>query len=227
MRRVRGLLFDLDGTLLNTGADLAAACNAVRKELALGPLPAERLIQFVGKGADRLIHRCLTDSFDGLATPELFARARREFDHHYSRLNGMHTSVYPGVIEALEVFKQRGLRLACVTNKPEAFTHPLLERFALHAFFDPIVGGDTYPVRKPDPTALLAVARGWGIDPRECVMVGDSENDVQAARNAGMQVWVVPYGYNEGRAIGLCRPDGIVERLDQLPAVLGTDSPQS
>jgi phosphoglycolate phosphatase len=221
---VRGLLFDLDGTLLDTGADLAAACNAVRQSLNMVPLEPERLIQFVGKGADRLVHRCLVDALEGDAPSDLFRQARQAFDVHYARLNGHHTQVYPGVVEALSAFQKQGLRLACVTNKPEAFTHPLLQRFGLREFFNPIVGGDTYPVRKPDPMALLAVAAAWGLPAAQCVMVGDSDNDVLAARRAGMAVWAVPYGYNEGRPIALSGPDGIVERLDQLSAVLGTAS---
>jgi phosphoglycolate phosphatase len=217
---VLGVMFDLDGTLLNTGSDLAAAANAVRLDMGLPALAESRLVNMVGKGADRLMHRVLTDDLDGQAAPSDFTRARALFDKHYANLNGTTAVIYPGVIECLGRLRQAGLRVACVTNKPLQFTHPLLRLKGLAQWFDPIVGGDSFAAKKPDPLPLLEVARGWQLEPGHCVMVGDSINDVQAARSAGMRVWAVPYGYNEGRDIQLAQPDGIVKFLDQLPRAL-------
>jgi phosphoglycolate phosphatase len=217
---VLGVMFDLDGTLLDTGSDLAAAANAVRLDMGLLALAESRLVNMLGKGADRLMHRVLTDDLDGQAPLADFTRARALFDKHYANLNGTSAVIYPGVVECLSSLRQAGLRVACVTNKPLQFTHPLLRLTGLADWFDPIVGGDSFAVRKPDPLPLLEVARGWHLEPAQCVMVGDSINDVQAARNAGMRVWAVPYGYNEGRDIQLAQPDGIVKSLDQLPRAL-------
>jgi phosphoglycolate phosphatase len=215
---IKGVLFDLDGTLLDTAADLAAGANAARAAVGLGALSLSRLVQFVGKGADRLVHRSVLDAFEGEAPADAFKVARAAFDEHYTQHNGAMAVPYPGAHQALEQLQAMGLKLGCITNKPMKFTLPLLKQQGLVDFFEPIFGGDSFPARKPDPVALLAAASAWQLPVFSVLMVGDSDNDVLAAKAAGMPVVAVPHGYNEGRPIALANPDGIVQSLLELPA---------
>ncbi|MCX7902244.1 MAG: phosphoglycolate phosphatase [Burkholderiaceae bacterium] len=212
MSELRGVLIDLDGTLMDTAPDLAAAANAMRAELGLPPLPVARIAAFIGKGADRLVHRALTDALDGQASASDFARGRAAFYRHYHGTNGRHTVVFDGVPQALARLKEAGLRLACVTNKPREFTLPLLERLALAPQFDAVVAGDEVTEKKPHPALLLAACARLQIAPAQARMIGDSVNDALAAQAAGMRVLLVQTGYNEG------------ERIETLAGASGVDA---
>lgn len=196
--RVGAAVINLDGTLLDTAPDLVAAANAMREALGMAPLPFDTVVSYVGKGAERLVHRALTTDPDGQADGALFQVGHQLFFEFYQRENGRHAALFPLVREGLEQMRGMGLRLACVTNKPMRFTGPLLERHDLARYFELVLGGDSLPRRKPDPLPLLHAARTMGIAPAQVVMIGDSVNDARAARAAGMPVLVVPYGYNEG-----------------------------
>ncbi|MEZ5651496.1 MAG: phosphoglycolate phosphatase [Burkholderiaceae bacterium] len=221
LRRTRALLFDLDGTLLDTVADLAEATNAMLLELGRAPLPVARIATFVGKGADRLVHRALTNDAHGQAANDEFDRARAAFDRHYARENGRQARPYDGVVEGLERFSARGLPMACVTNKPQGFSEQLLAASGLARYFAVVIGGDVLPRRKPDPLPLLEAATRLGQRPEHCLMVGDSANDAAAARAARMPVLLVPYGYNEGEPIGSVESDGIVHSFLDVDRQLG------
>ncbi len=211
--RVAAVALDLDGTLLDTAPDLVAAANAMRAELGLAPLPFHTVITYVGKGADSLVHRTLTGALDGRAEPDAFAAGREAFHRLYAQINGRDTRDYPGMREGLAAMRGAGLRLAVVTNKPMAFTLPLLERTGLAAQFEFVIGGDTLPQKKPDPAPMLHACARFGLPPARVVAIGDSLNDAQAARAAGMPVLAVPYGYNEGRDVRELEVDGIVSTL--------------
>ena len=215
IENIKAVFIDLDGTLLDTIADLAAAANGVRADFGLAPLPQDQLASFVGKGADVLVHRSMTGSIDGQLDTERFRLARASFDKHYISENGRSAKPYPGVLAGLEKLKAAGLCLACLTNKPQAFTDPLLSAQGLADFFALTLGGDALPRKKPDPLPLTHAAAYFGLAPAQCVMVGDSVNDAQAARAAEMPVLLVPYGYNEGRDVATIDSDGIVGSLDQ------------
>jgi phosphoglycolate phosphatase len=210
---VRGVIIDLDGTLLDTAPDLVAAANAMRVDQGLDPLPFATIARFVGKGAEMLVHRALTGRPDGRAPPDRFAAGYSQFLTHYRVENGARTREYPDARAGLQAMRSLGLRLACVTNKPRAFTEPLLERFELGHFFEAIVSGDTLPQKKPDPAPLLHASHRFGIEPARMLAIGDSLNDAQAARAAGMPVLLVGYGYNEGRDVHGLDVDGIVATL--------------
>ena len=212
---IKAVLFDLDGTLLDTIADLAAAANLMRNELGLADLPLARISSFVGKGADVLVHRTMTDDADGRLEAAAFKTARASFDRHYTEQNGLTAQPYPGVLEGLEKLRAAGVPMACVTNKPQAFTDPLLGRQGLSRYFEHVLGGDALARKKPDPMPLLHLAGLFGLAPAHCLMVGDSVNDAQAARAAGMPVLLVPYGYNEGLDVAGIDSDGIVSSLEQ------------
>jgi phosphoglycolate phosphatase len=209
--RYRAILIDLDGTLLDTIPDLAAASNAMLEELGAVSLPVSAIATFVGKGTENLVRRCLSDSRVGMPTdPATVENALSVFNRHYHRINGDAAQLYPGVEEGLAAFRAQGARLAVVTNKPTEFTLPLLERSGLAQWFDAVVCGDTCERKKPDPQPLLHACDLLGCSPGEALAIGDSVNDALAARAAGITVLAVPYGYNEGRDIHELDIDGIV-----------------
>lgn len=214
---VRALCFDLDGTLLDTIPDLAAAANGMMRDLGLPTIGLARIATFVGKGADRLIQRMLeTGGRPEAMDSSGFAQARARFHANYRLCNGQAAALYPGVREGVAAIRAMGLPMACVTNKPVEYIQPLLTHFGLYDVFDFHLGGDSLPVRKPHPGPLLEACRRWGLRPDEVLMVGDSLNDAEAARAAAMPVVMLPYGYNEGRALETVDVDAIVTGIDVL-----------
>lgn len=199
--RLHGVLIDLDGTLMDTAPDLAAAANRMRADFGLPPLPLERIAAFVGKGAEVLVHRALTDDLNGRAEPQAFARGRTSFYSHYAVENGLQAIVFDRVPQALEQLGGRGLKVACVTNKPKEFTLPLLAKMDLARHFDAVVAGDEVAEKKPHPALLLEACRRVLLRPAEVMLIGDSANDAQAARAAGCGCVLVETGYNEGEGV--------------------------
>lgn len=209
--RLRSVTIDLDGTLLDTIVDLADACNAMLAELGQPPRSLEQIHSFVGKGMAVLVERCLT--YGVPPETQTLGEAIEVFRRHYKQINGRATRIYPGVIEGLDVLRDRGLALACVTNKPAAFTVPLLERMGLAGYFPVVVSGDTLPHKKPRPEPILHACLLMSSTPATNVHIGDSANDIDAARAAGSPVLCVPYGYNEGRAVDSADCDALVSSL--------------
>ncbi len=208
------VLLDLDGTLLDTIPDLADAANAMRADLGLPVLPQDVVATYVGKGTTVLVARALANN------PDHHAPDARDIEHglalfhrHYHHFNGRRAMLYPGVREGLQAFRDAGLKLAIVTNKPTEFTPPLLEQCGLAAFFDAVVCGDTCAEKKPDPMPLLHACHVLGVEPGTALAIGDSINDAQAARAAGITVLAVPYGYNEGQDVRDLDVDAIVASI--------------
>lgn len=217
---VQAVMIDLDGTLLDTIPDLAAATNRMLEALDRAPLSLKTVSTYVGKGIPRLVERALAGNIDGSASDSAMAQALPVFERFYAEENGRHTKIYPGVRDGLEQLRAAGFPLACVTNKAGAFAQPLLERMGLTPFFAQIIAGDTLPRKKPDPLPLLHACAQFGVAPAKMLMIGDSVNDVQAARAAGCPVFCVPYGYNEGRAVQSLDVDAIVAALtDCIPLI--------
>lgn len=207
---IRAVALDLDGTLLNTIADLAAAANAMRLELKLPSLSLQRIQGHVGGGMSSLVHRAITDDRNGEAHPELFAQGMALLTQHYDRLLTATTRPYPGVVEGLHALQALGLQLACVTNKSARFTLPLLQATGLAPFFTLMLGGDSLPKKKPHPLPLQHTCQQFGIQPDELLMVGDSHYDLEAARNAGSPVLLLTYGYEDVSALPA---DGLIASL--------------
>ena len=207
---VRAVMFDLDGTLLDSAPDLAHAANLTLAALGLPGRDPELLVTFIGKGIVRLVERTLAGSLEGAADAALVERALPLFERLYEQESGRNTSVFPGVTEGLEMLAREGVPLACVTNKSERFTHALLAQAGLAHYFAAVVGGDTLPRRKPDPLPFLHVCERLGVAARETLVVGDSQNDVAGARAAGCPVVCVPYGYREGMPVDALGSDAIV-----------------
>lgn len=210
---IRAVIIDLDGTMLDTAPDFLVAVNRMRAELGLGELDIETITRFVGKGTENLMRRVLAVDYDAEEVEAHYPRALASYQQHYLAINGDYSSVYPGVREGLQVLKKKGLRLACVTNKPIAFALPLLEKKGLRPYFEIVYGGDSLPKKKPDPHPLLKVCEDFNLNPTQVVAIGDSSNDAQAARAAGCRVLTVPYGYNHGESIHNVDSDGIVPTL--------------
>ncbi len=210
---IRAAIIDLDGTMVHTAPDFQVAINRMREELGLAPLHIDTVIEFVGKGSENLMRRVLGVDFDADEVEGRFDQALQRYQHHYLQINGLHSTVYPGVREGLAAMRERGLRLACVTNKPIAFARPLLEKTGLLDFFEVVYGGDSLPRKKPDPLPMHTVCRDFGLQPHQAVAIGDSSNDAGAARAAGCHSLTVPYGYNHGQPVQSIDTDGIVGSL--------------
>ncbi|MDQ3447271.1 MAG: phosphoglycolate phosphatase [Pseudomonadota bacterium] len=211
--RTRAVLIDLDGTLVDSLPDIACAANSMRQELGLSPLMVKQIASYVGKGVDVLVHRALTETMDGQASPDLFERGRQVFNRCYSEINGNESHVYPGVQQALEDLRSKALPLACVTNKPRSFTLQLLERTNLKAAFSAVVSGDDTEQKKPHGAPMLRACQLLGVTASDATVIGDSENDALAARAAGCRVIIVETGYNEGKSLVGLDADAIVPTL--------------
>jgi phosphoglycolate phosphatase len=220
---IKAAIIDLDGTMLDTAADFHVAVNRMRADLGLAPLAQDIIVNFVGKGTENLMRRVLAVDYDEDEAARRFQQALDSYTEHYLAINGDYSSLYPGVQEGLQAMKEKGLRLACVTNKPISFTLPLLDKKGLRSFFEVVYGGDSLPRKKPDPLPLLQVCRDFGLQPAQVVAIGDSSNDAQAARAAGCRVLNVPYGYNHGESIHDVDSDGIVQTLLEAAQQISSD----
>ncbi len=213
---VRAVLIDLDGTLLDTVLDLHAAAIAMLRDLGRPGVTVEAIRRYVGRGIPNLVRRVLAgakEAADDAAPPP--EEALDSFRRHYAIENGRNAVLFPGVREGLEAFKSMRLPLGVITNKAEAFTLPLLQHTGLDPFFDVVVSGDLLPRPKPDPMPLLWASGRLGVSPAHVLMIGDSVHDFHAGRSAGCRVFLVPYGYNEGRDVHDIDCDAIVSTLTE------------
>jgi phosphoglycolate phosphatase len=210
---IKAVVIDLDGTLLDTAPDLAEAANRMLAELRLPPIEEALLKTYIGNGVARLIKRVLTKDMDAEPDAALFATARPIYEKHYAKVVSLNSRPYQGVIEGLNALKQAGYRLACITNKAEKFTLPLLKNTDLSGYFELVLAGDTLPKKKPDPMPLMYACEKFGVTPNEMLLIGDSLNDTQAARAAGCYVFCVPYGYNRGQNVSELDLDAVVDTL--------------
>lgn len=221
---VRAVLLDLDGTLLDTAPEIAAAAADMLSELGLDPVDPLRVREFIGKGIPHLVRRTLEASLGRAPDERRVGSAMEGFFFHYAKRNGCMAKPYPGVLEGITELRAKGFALACVTNKTAQFTIPLLEATGLAGFFPVVVSGDTMPKKKPAPDPLLEACRRLGIPALEALMIGDSRNDALAARAAGCPVLLVPYGYTEGEDVQGIDCDGIVPSLLHVAGLLKTQS---
>lgn len=214
---IQAVIVDLDGTMVDTLADFDVALNETLEALGRPSVTRTDIERMVGKGSAHLIRSALL--FGGLGDAEaaaLQADAWRRYQAHYLAINGAHSAIYPGVIEGLTALHERGLPLACLTNKPHAFAVPLLKAKGLLGFFDHVFGGDSFERTKPHPLPLLKTCEALGTPPANTLMVGDSQNDGIAARAAGCPVVLVTYGYNHGDPIALAPHDQLIDSLAEL-----------
>jgi phosphoglycolate phosphatase len=214
---LRGVLLDLDGTLLDTAPDMAEALNRLRADEGLPGLPFERIRPHVSHGALRLIRLGFSDS-----GPERIESLRTRYLDIYRQGLAVRTRLFDGFEAVLAAIERAGLCWGVVTNKPGWLAAPLLEALALGERSACLVAGDTLAERKPHPMPLLHAASLMKVEPGQCLYVGDAERDVQAARNAGMIPLVAGFGYlDEGEDPAAWRPDGILSRPAELLEWLG------
>ena len=203
--------FDLDGTLLDTVADLAEACRLMLAEVGAPPRSQAEVHSFVGKGMAVLVERCLTH--ERPPSLEQVDVAIESFKRHYTVVNGQFTRIYPGVIEGLQAWQASGIKMGVVTNKPAMFTDALLARMGLADYFDVVVSGDTTAHKKPHPEPILYACRQLGVVPERNLHIGDSRHDIHSAHAAGCLAYAVPYGYNEGEPVDSADYDALVSDL--------------
>jgi phosphoglycolate phosphatase len=217
--KVKVVMLDLDGTLLHTAPEIAAAANLMLVDLNLPVLPYSQVESYIGEGAIVLIKRCLTSQINVEPDGTLFAQAETLFFSHYAK-NAVESKPYDGVIDGLQAIQNKGFRLACVTNKPEEFTLPLLQKSGLADFFELVVSGDTLHKKKPDPIQLHHICAKFNVPEYEAMLVGDSATDIAAAHAAGCFIVTVPYGYNQGRQLDVSKVDATINNLTELVEIL-------
>ena len=229
---LKAAIIDLDGTMVDTLGDFEVALNRALADLDL-PLATRALVEHsVGKGSEHLIRTVLAHQLaltvtqgqgplcQGRSVDNLYQPAWLRYQHHYLAINGQFATVYPGVVEGLQMLQEQGLKLACLTNKPLSFAKPLLQAKGLDHFFSLVFGGDSFERKKPDPLPLLKTCEALGTAPAQTLMVGDSSNDAHAGRAAGCSVALVRYGYNHGQPIDAEDADAYVDALTELAAML-------
>lgn len=222
--RLNSALLDLDGTLLDTLGDFTVSLNAMLADLKLPSLSEEQVETLIGRGSEHLIRGALTLHCPGLSGDDLDQRQAegwRLYQAHYRAHNGLHSRIYPGVVEGLEQMKQWGWSLACVTNKPAEFARELLRKKGLDHFFEQVTGGDSHPRKKPDPMPLLKTCEALNTDPQRALMIGDSIHDAHAAQAAGCPLVLVTYGYHHGADLTALGALQTVARLDHIATVAG------
>ena len=225
---IQAVIVDLDGTMVDTLGDFEEALNRTLADLDLPAVSRPLIERTVGKGSEHLIRSVLAHQ---LALPEvtglsnvcsarnvdtLYEPAWQHYQRHYRQINGQFSAVYPGVVEGLQALQQRGLPMACLTNKPRAFALDLLAAKGLAGFFPVVFGGDSFERKKPDPLPLLKTCEALGSSPAQTLMIGDSQNDAMAARAAGCPVALVTYGYNHGEPVQAVDADAHIDRIGQL-----------
>lgn len=228
---LQAAIIDLDGTMVDTLGDFVVVLQHTLDAMGCHPVEIARVNRAfieltVGKGTEDLLRRSLAHAWglpdDDAEVAQHVPQAWQHYQQHYTRLNGQHSEVFPGVLEGLEKLKAAGLPLACLTNKPTAFAQTLLERKGLRGYFQQVFGGDAFERKKPDPLPLLKTCEALGTSPSHTLMVGDSSNDAQAARAAGCPVVLVSYGYNHGEPVADVPALAHIARLDELDwAALG------
>lgn len=210
--------FDLDGTLVDTAAEIAEAVNRALEDHGIARRPPAEIALLIGAGALALMHRLLERVVqEGAAVGQLIEvdAVMASLDRHYAATAGLTAQPYPGCVAALEQLRAAGVHLACATNKELRFAQRVLDVTGLHGYFELVVGGDSLPEKKPHASVLRHVAAHFGCSTSHLAHVGDSRVDVEAARQAGAAAWVVPYGYNAGVPIEEAEPERI---FSDLPA---------
>lgn len=213
LKATQAFAFDLDGTLVDSVADLAASANAMREQLGMPPLAEERIKSHVGDGIASLVHRALTDSREQQADEALWTKGFSLFVSHYYEHLTDHTKAYPHVETTLALLKTLGYPLIVITNKNERFTNKILSRLNLLDYFSLVIGGDTLPEKKPSILPLIHACEVLNIQSEELAMIGDSKNDIFAAKNAGSLAIGVSYGYED---VAEYEPDMVINQLSEL-----------
>lgn len=209
-------MFDLDGTLLDTAGEITESVNRTLQDHRLTQVSQEQVRDWIGYGTGWLMRQAWT-SVAGEPDDFMWPAVMAKFIQHYFDCAGTSSRPYPDVMETLAELKRVGVKRAIVTNKETRFTNRILQKYDLDQVFDAAICGDTYAVKKPDPTVLYNCMHGFGVAASECLFVGDSSIDVATARAAGVVCWAVNYGYNMGQPIADAGPDRVVSSIKEVP----------
>jgi phosphoglycolate phosphatase len=214
------IMFDLDGTLIETAPEICDAVNDTLRHFDLPEVAQQQVNDWIGHGTRELLIQALAYSrninVEAVRSSDSLALNLAEFDKHYQSRCGTRSQLYPQVREALTALRSRGARLAVVTNKEGRYTDTVLNAHQLMPLLDRVVSGDTLPSKKPDPAGIESCLAQFGTPRHRALFVGDSSIDVATARNAGVAVWALPYGYNMGQPIEACAPDRVIADCSAL-----------
>lgn len=216
----KAIFFDLDGTLVETAPEIADAVNDTLRYFDWPVVYQSEVDRWIGHGTRELLIQALAKVSDQSVAQvrqgDLLREALPIFDRYYQQRCGTRSQLYPHVRDTLKALRECGCRLAVVTNKEGRYTDTVLRAHQLTGAFDLVVSGDTFPAKKPDPVGVLHGLRLWHVDKADALFVGDSSIDAATARQAGIAVWLLPYGYNMGEPVMNCQPDRIIADFSQL-----------
>ncbi len=212
------VMYDLDGTLLDTAGEIAEAVNLTLQEFAHEPVSEAQVRGWIGHGTGWLMKTAWQNTPGAPDAPDAsWDEVMARFVVHYEATAGTCSSAFPHVLETLQRAREYGVKQVVVTNKETRFTERVLERHGLADVFDMVICGDSLPVKKPDPAVIAHCLSAMGVTAGEALFVGDSEIDVSTAKAAGVTCWAVPYGYNLGKPIADAKPDRIVPDIRDVP----------
>jgi phosphoglycolate phosphatase len=218
------ILFDLDGTLIETAPEIADAVNDTLAECGRPGVSQQQVNDWIGHGTRELLIQALafTDelSADEVRKSNSFSAIEAVFTRHYQSRCGTRSHLYPFVREALQALRAAGVKLVVMTNKEGRYTHTVLDAHQMTPLFDWVISGDTFPVKKPDPMGIAECLRRFDVSRERTLFVGDSSIDVATARAGGIAVWAMPYGYNMGEPIEACQPDRVIPDFSALTTPL-------
>lgn len=226
LKNIKGVCFDLDGTLVNSLPGLAAAVDEMLKSVGL-PAAGETLVStWIGNGASILVERALV--WAGVAPSAIqLMQFRTAFDRYYVDTVEQGSRLYPGVIETLEQLQQNKIKLALATNKATPFVPPLLQQLEIAPYFSVIIGGDDVVIRKPHPAPIYLILGKLGLHANELLVVGDSRNDIEAAKAATCPTAGLTYGYNYGEPIANSHPDYVIDKFEDILSITGMSEPKA
>jgi phosphoglycolate phosphatase len=220
MRAYDLILFDLDGTLVETAPEIMDAVNDTLRRFGLTEVTQQQVNDWIGHGTRELLVQALADrtgTKPELVRPSEFLRVVLPvYDTFYEQRCGTRSNLYPHVRETLTKLRDQGVKLAVVTNKEGRYTQVVLDVHQLTPMFDAVVSGDTFPAKKPNPAGVAHCLSQFGVSAGRALFVGDSSIDAATARNAGLPVWLLPYGYNMGQPIEACAPDRVIQDFSSL-----------
>ena len=212
--------FDLDGTLVETAPEIADAVNDTLRYFDWPIVKQQQVNDWIGHGTKELLIMALASvtksSVEAVRVSDDLKQALPIFDRYYQERCGTRSHLYPHVKEVLTRLRQQGSKLAVVTNKEGRYTDIVLRVHGLTDLFDIVISGDSFPVKKPNPTSVQNCLARWNVLPQQALFVGDSSIDAQTARNANIPVWLLPYGYNMGQTVQSCQPDRVIANFSEL-----------
>ena len=214
------LIFDLDGTLINSIPDLAIAINKMLENIATDPLPLETIKPFIGNGAKTLVTRTLNCTHNNNVSKELFDKAFQKFMSYYRDSPCQETLLYPGVTETLQYLRDKGYKMMICTNKPIEFVEPILEKLKIKKYFHKWIGENSLSEKKPSGEPLIYLAKEADVTAEDCLMIGDSKNDILSASNAKIESIGLTYGYNYNEDITQFNPTAVLNEFINLKTLL-------